>query len=558
VIRKSKSLYSITHVDQKGQVQSRRVIKQEKKYWLETIINGHDPAVQELASDSLVSALQSEPLLTTIGKHVTRIVHSKTIDTQELLSVLVVGDLDADSFSSNHCLDCEQGEFLTVEEIEDFEMGDEVIGQVHLEEGLSCDPRWITINGDRAFVVSGQDFFAVVPVDVESNELTFTKTLLEWEFHNDSMGPMAWGGSAELGECGSRLWVLNRQGDIEPGCWITAAPIPDAFVDQFILLLDREQWVLPYLVQAFAKQFLSESEVRLLGENEVQGQWVRIHLGEQLAEQVNEGLLDPRWGLKELTDALLDPQSLRGLCVYGWLRQVAYGPYWSASWFDVFTAMLGEKGPPPVENAPEGMLDQWKTTAETFKALDYRLRGYAPDIEIPGEIREKVKSVKHVEVDLRAIETEIDELTEQTSQGLQDKARAVLRVPPDSNSSQAWKSFQRLTDEHPARMFEFHEAYWSIQHYQSRLDRLKELSPIQVELRDATDVAQTINWPLRWPVVFAPLWVELGGTTASARSWVTQGWRVQEVLSEAQLKSAWNGSIEERVQQEKAPKKQTN
>jgi len=550
-------LYSIIHVDINGEKLIRCVTRRDKQFWIEVTTNSLDPIVSPLGNkgDRFKDVIQLDPLLVTVGQYITEITHTKVINTNDLLAQLVVEDRVPMAVDPDQWRDCISQGLITTGKIEEFVSGDEVIAEVQLEDGFACDARWVTINDDRAFVATDEDFSAVVLIDVDANELIITNKLLDWAFYNDSIGPMSWDGAAELGECGPALWALNRRGDVEPGCWIVRAPSPGDFADQFVRFLDQEQWVLPYLVKAFAMKSLSESEVQLLHESEVQGQWVFIHLDEQMNQQVIEELLDPRLGLQELTYSLLNPQSLRGLCVYGWLRQIAYGPTWSATWFDVFAAMLGEKGPPPAEGAPEGTQDEWVATINTVKALKYQAPGYAPDIEIPSEVHRKVWRVKNIELDLREINLEITQLTQQTSQESQDNARVILGVPLESNTSVAWEAFERLVDEQPVRMFELHAVYWSIQHYQDRVDRLKQLLPIRLQLSEATDIAQTINWPLRWPDAFAPLWVELGGTAPSARSWATQRWTVQEVLTEPQLKSAWNGSVNERVRNENAPDK---
>lgn len=112
---------------------------------------------------------------------------------------------------------------------------------------------------------------------------------------------------------------------------------------------------------------------------DVEGQEVSSHLGDELDHEVVETLCDAYPQLREAVEGLRDPESDRGRLTYAWIRQIVHGPYQSGSWNQVHSAMLGEIESPADDQRAPTMQERWADITERAYALIDAARHTAAD-----------------------------------------------------------------------------------------------------------------------------------------------------------------------------------
>ncbi|MBB1483289.1 hypothetical protein H5392_05345 [Tessaracoccus sp. MC1865] len=334
-----------------------------------------EPQTRDLGalSGGLVEALQYNPALLRVGAGFTDITTNGGVGLHELLGMLVVDEPGEPDPSSDDWLTPEGEPKVDLGiDIEDWGYDEEILS-ISPADGHDIVPRWIRINGERAFVLRGPAGFAAVGMldnEYEWARPTLTQDLLSWRFYGESGGPCTWDGGAGLGWCGSRLWAFNRWGDVDPVSYVVPAPRPEGLARElagWILSLD---WELPYLLSAVGMPGLGEDERKdLWGAQDMEGQEASSHLGEELDREVVEILCDSYPQLKEATEGLCNPNSERGQLIYAWIRQIVHGSYQSGSWNQVHSAMVGGIEPPADDQRAPTMQERWEHSVKRATAI---------------------------------------------------------------------------------------------------------------------------------------------------------------------------------------------
>jgi len=258
----------------------------------------------------------------------------------------------------------DEGEPVVDIDLEYWAVQDEEILRIRAAEGFEIVPRWITINGERGFVLRGPEFAAVGLTDESESEGDFppaiTNELLSWGFYSESGGPCIWAGGAQLGWCGARLWAFKQWGDIDPDTVVAPAVDEADKPEELAGWIRAQDWELPYLLEAVGLPGLTEDDQNALwAAGDVEGPYVSSALDHELDLSVVERLCSHRPALREAVDGLQNPDSQRGRLIYTWLRQIAYGDYQSGSWNQVQAAMLGSIDPPADDQRASAIADAW-------------------------------------------------------------------------------------------------------------------------------------------------------------------------------------------------------
>jgi len=281
-----------------------------------------------------------------VGVGLTEITVSQQVELHTLLGMLNVEDPEADVLNpSAWSVDGSHSGLDT----HDMAGQDEQIRTISAADGFEIVPRWITINGERGFVVRGPGFAAVGLTEPDSDwdRLDITRELLSWGFSGQSCGPCIFEGHSDLGWCGSRLWVVQSEGDLDREALVLPAPDEADLPDELAGWILRLEWEAPYLFSAVGPTGLTGEDRNTLWETQdVEGDFVSSALGEALDSEVIERLCARVPELQAAAEGLREPQSERGQLIYAWLGQIIHRTYPFGSWSEVHAAMLGLIDPP--------------------------------------------------------------------------------------------------------------------------------------------------------------------------------------------------------------------
>lgn len=511
-------------------------------------------------ADGIDEALRQAPELLRVGIGVTDIHTSQEVDLHEFLGLLKIDDPDAPEPNPEKWT----GEARQVTQEIDVDIdewhaaADQLRSAVNAPEGLTLVPRWLRIDGERAFVVTGPDFAAVGVLDPESDWdcVGSTREMLGWSFYRESGGPCSWDGSAELGWCGPRMWSFSRRGDIEPTELVFPAP-PAEFVAQeltnWILHLD---WELPFLIATIGLPGLTKEDrdawVRSTGRAE--GDDVTSHLPAELASSVIAEMCTRHPELQEAVDGLRNPESERGKLIYAWVRQIIHGPAQSGSWDQVVAAMLGQIEPPAEDQRAPTMAERWDETTERAAGEIRAALGQpqpVPEVPIPDEVIEAVDAAlnAHLPAQLR------DAIArDERNASLIGDARSLLGVRPGERH--VLRKVRALVEQDPNnadREADLWSAYWVIHEWDTqggddgRDTYLAELQKLLRQTESEAGNAKEAGWPEPWPAPLMQVWLKHGGSIESARSWAAAGWTAAEVLTSPCLSETWNPEFDNRL-----------
>lgn len=522
----------------------------------------------------LAGALASEPALIRVGTGYTDIRYDGPLPLHDLLGLLIVDEPDADEPDPDDWGD-EDGEPRHGIDLDDLCAGDEEMTAMTAPEGFDIVSRWIMIDGERCFVLRGKDFAAVGLVDPDSdwNKPFVTDELISWGFYGESGGPCTWDGGAELGWCGSRLWVLKRWGDYEPLMYVFPAPEPDQMAEElkdWILGLD---WELPYLIAAVGLPGLTPDDKEALwSAGDVEGNDVSSNLSAAMNEQVVTSLVNSYPELGEAARSLRDPHSERGQAVYGWLRQIAHGPYQSGSWNHVHQAMLGHIGPPADDQRAPTMQERWEANIRRANAVIQEAKGLSPgEAEQAAAVRETHERLtEQVDEALkglddarrRNLQARLDDMA--TARQAAAESREFLRAY-DENISLHSRAMERIA-EHPDDqdwVADVWSAFWTAQSAPTAgeeadlrthlADETRARGKFTAEEARTAKEALSAGWPSTWLPALHSIWIEQGGTVRSARAWAEAGQDPVDVLLGNPRTPAAMEDLERRLRDEEPP-----
>lgn len=512
------------------------------------------------AAEGIDRALELGSEALRVGTGITDIRVSRRVNLHKMLGLLNVdspeaGEPDPGEWSAEAR---EAAEEIGID-IDDWKSVHDQIHDIRTPEDHALIPRWLRINGDRAFVVTGPELASVglFREEADWNRVGTTVDLLSWSFYRESGAPITWGGRATLGWCGPKLWSFSRVGDVSPEEWVFPAP-PTGLVAQelagWILHLD---WELPYLVSVIGLPGLTEHDRRALlksGSGWVEGDRVESHSSAELDRSVVAHICELHPVLHDAVEGLRDPQSERGRLIYAWVRQITHGPMQSGSWDQVHAAMLGSIDPPADDPRAPTMQERWARTVEQAAGVVREATGQpqlAPSITIPAGVPSAVEGANSrlTAAQLRdAIEMEEHNAT------LIDAARAQLGAQPGERKLMA--KLKRLVEQRPEDKdleADLWSAYWTIQDWDSsgaEAGHRAHLDSLRQELgraEEAESLAVEQGWPRTWPPHLLPVWLQHGGTVESAREWADAGWSPAEILTSTRLTGTWNPEFHPRL-----------
>ena len=542
-----------------GEVVEKVLLFNGSEYVVRILVDGSETyrSVVAPSATPLVEVLRARPDLLGVSTGMTEVEVSADLPIADLLGILIVEDPDAYPVTVDDWRDqslASELAPLTPEDLRSWDFEDGEVEQIRTASGYEIHPRWIRVNGERGFVVVGRDFAAVGLIDGSNEKPLITETLLEWGFYGESGGPCTWDGSAEFGFCGPRLWVFNRRGDIDPVMTIWPAPENDALADSIATFVSDVDWDIPFIFAVTGTPGLS-SEARSLieGLSDVEGQWVISFLQHDLGAAVASKLSE-RWeGGSDIIKSLHEPESAPGRLVYAWLNQLAYGEYQAASWNDIYAAMVGQIDF-PVPDQPAPTMDERfaENLVRAIAAIEVA-RGWAPRVAIPEEIEDGIARAERIHVDLVALEQQIADARANANPETLLAAHRRLGLEPPATVTTAWKAYEKASAADPTHESALNDAYQTIFRWTSREASVSSAEQALEIARARASLAKKLNWPTEWTAQFVQLWVDLGGTGASAQAWAKSGWSPREVLTAGQLQGPWNAPIPERVRATEAP-----
>jgi hypothetical protein len=136
-----------------------------------------------------------------------------------------------------------------------------------------------------------------------------------------------------------------------------------------------------------------------------------------------------------------------------------------------------------------------------------------------------------------------------------EQSCATLGCEPGKGVSAAFRAYEALSRQEPAREREFWDAYEIILRRGPRQEHLADAIKEQQRSDRLRELVAELGWPSSWPPRYVALWERLGGTGESARAWAQAGWTVREVLLDPQLRLPWNAPIDVRVRTTEVPMK---
>lgn len=130
-----------------------------------------------------------------------------------------------------------------------------------------------------------------------------------------------------------------------------------------------------------------------------------------------------------------------------------------------------------------------------------------------------------------------------------------LGLPIDSPRPEVFRRVETLAAEDPAHSPDYWYAAYDlvpplVDGPESALEVVR-----QAEARVAAleDQLRDFNWPTSWDERLCPLWVKVGGTSASAHAWANAGWSPVDVLTDLEIPGFPESSLESRVTATEVP-----
>lgn len=511
-----------------------------------------------LTTEGVDHALQHATELLMVGVGLTDITTTRGVDTHTLLGLLIVDAPDASEPDPE--LWSQDARLLADDlgvDIDEWHAFRDQICTIRVAEGYTLVPRWIRIDEERAFVLTGPDFTSVGLLDPESdwNRPGITMGMLSWSFYRESGAPVTWDGHAELGWCGPRMWSFTRRGDIDPDELVVPAPSDEYVAQELAEWILTLGWEMGYLTSTVGLPGLTDEDRRGLNKSDwVEGDDVTSDLPAELDEAVMTAMCQRHPALQAAVDGLRNPASERGRLIYSWVRQIAHGPVQSGSWDHVHAAMLGNIEPPADDQHAPTMQERWANNMERASAVIREATGQPeplPTALIPDGLEAEVHeaSRRHTSTQLRdAI------AAEERAATLIDDARHALGVQPGQRG--LFTQVTALVEQFPEdeqRGTDLWSSYWMIRDWDSgggdagHDDYIANLRDALGKAEQSERTAGQNGWPSSWPVTLMTVWVRHGGTMRSAQAWATAGWSAADILTQPNLSDTWNPGFDERL-----------
>ena len=499
----------------------------------------------------LAGVLAAHPELLEVGTGLTEISWRGGVDTDVILSAIHYADQDVTDSPAEAMRSLAQAgdaEVLTDAFLDARTLEDELLGAWQGGSEVELVPRWLLLNGSRAFLARWPVSSATGLIDTQGQGPAITGTLLEWNTSERSAVPAARAGKAVMGSCGPGLWAIDVRGDDGPGVSILPAKADREAAGFIASWLHETGRFLSFILEVYGAPELSEDESRLLdAARGGEGEWIDSMLDADREGDVVERLveLDPQTFFAVLS--LKDSDSTRGRAVYGWLRLLLYSRDPSLSWLSVQAAMYGLAEPPDpalAANAEQERMADERREAGRALAAD---RGWAPPVDVPPAIVDAVRASEARIIELDAADRWIEQLRGDTSGSVVGEARALLGLGDSEGTAAAWRAYEARAAGAPQMERQLHDAYTLIQLLGDRRSEMARAVSLREEIALLTAGASDEGWPEAWSLRYFPAWKELHGTGPSARSWAAAGWHPRDVLTKGQLEIPWNAEIPDRV-----------
>ena len=510
-------------------------------------------------AEGIDQALGQAPEILRIGTGITSITTGKGVNHHEFIGLLIVDDPEAPEPDPEQWND--EARELAEEMDIDVDKWHGARGQIHdirTPEHYTLMARWLRIDGERQFVVTGPGFAAVGVFHEESdwNRAGSTRDMLTWSFYRESGAPVTWDGSATLGWCGSKLWSFSRRGDIEPTEFVFPAPPVELVAQELAGWILHLDWEMPYLASVIGLPGLTDEDREALANDSswTEGDDVSSYLPKEVNEAVVAELCARHDEIRQAADGLRNPESERGQLIYAWVRQIVHGPAQSGSWDHVHAAMLGSVEPPADDQRAPTSQERWAQEMERAAAVIREATGQPERIaavDIPDGVVDAVSAAYDTPTPTQLR----DAITRQERDAtLIDGAHNLLGTKPGERH--VMRKVKELVEQEPdnhEREADLWSAYWLIRDWDAmggddgHEGHLAQLRKLLTHAEKQERAATEKEWPKAWPMGLMPVWLEYGGTVEAARAWASAGWPADHVLTSERLTDTWNPEFEERL-----------
>lgn len=175
---------------------------------------------------------------------------------------------------------------------------------------------------------------------------------------------------------------------------------------------------------------------------------------------------------------------------------------------------------------------------------------YGPSESTIREVR-ALLSREHPRIALERAEKAYEESrNKQTAQiSERKKAAEFLDLPIDSDRKSIFRRVELLTAEDPGNTAQYWYAAYDLlpSDLDGPGDAIKHVRGCQAQLAGLEDRVQAFGWPDGWDQRLLDLWVDLGGSSASAVAWANAGWSAEDVLTEPDIEGFKEETLEARV-----------